>query len=199
MSSTAQADSFHLYSGEEQPFFWIGSVDEDGALVDKRFAQAAYEKVRDFRLYRAHELLDEAVRADLVEKAVYAASRAEKSEPVRDVKAYVFATFARFVDERIIKERDLEHASLSELEQLHAMHTGSLARRSTNVEDAIVRREILDAMPPGDRRIWERRLLGYRVQQIAADMNVSAKCMSMRMNRAIDRVAETLRRRRAGR
>jgi hypothetical protein len=106
MSSTAQADSFRLHPAEDQPFFWIRSLDENGALVDNRFAQAAYEKIRDLRLYRAHELLDEAVRADLVEKAVYSASRAEKSEPVRDVKAYVFATFARLVDAQITKEHD---------------------------------------------------------------------------------------------
>lgn len=198
MSSTTQADSFHLHSGEDQPFFWIGSVDEHGAMVDKRFAQAAYEKIRDFRRYRAQELLDEAVRADLVEKAVYAASRANRSEPVRDVKAYLFTTFARLVDERITKERDLEHASLSELERLHAVHSGFTTQRPTSVENAIVRREILDAMGSEDRCIWERRLLGYGVQQIAADMNVSAKCMSMRMKRAVDRVTDTLRRHRAG-
>jgi DNA-directed RNA polymerase specialized sigma24 family protein len=80
------------------------------------------------------------------------------------------------------------------LERLHAAHAGFVAQRPTNVENAIVRREILDAMPAEDRCIWERRLLGYRVQQIAADMNVSPKCISMRMKRAIDRVIDILRR-----
>lgn len=193
MSSTAQPDSLYGHAGQDRPFFWIAVVDESGAQVDKRFAEAAYEKARDFRLYRSQELLDEAVRANLVEKAVYAASRAERLEPVRDVKAYIFATFARLVDERIAKEHDLEHASPSELERLQGARGGFTAQRQTNIEDAILQGQVLDAMAAEDRRIWERRLLGYKVQQIAADMNVSVKCISMRMSRAIDRAAETLR------
>jgi hypothetical protein len=192
MSSRAQPDSLYAHAGRDRPFFWIPVVDESGAEVDKRFAEAAYEKIRDFRSYRSQELLDEAVRANLVEKAVYAASRAEKLEPVRDVKAYIFATFARLVDECIAKERETEHASPSELERLQVARDGP-AQQQTKVEKAILQGQVLDAMVAEDRRIWERRLLGYRVHQIAADMNVSAKCISMRMRRAIDRAAESLR------
>ncbi len=198
MSSTRKAEFLRARSGREQAFFWIAHVDENGFEVDRRFAEAAYERVCDFRFYRAHELSDEAVRANLVEKAVYAASRAQKSEPVRDIRSYIFATFTRLVDECIAKEPDVDQAPSSELERVQERRAAFNPQRPTKIENAIVRHQVLAAMSAKDRYIWERRLLGYRVQQIAGDMNVSVKCISMRMRRAVDRVAETLRLRPAG-
>jgi DNA-directed RNA polymerase specialized sigma24 family protein len=193
MSSVAPSDFVYANPGQERPFFWIRPVDEKGFEVDKLFEEAAYQNTRDLRLYRAQELLDEAVRAELVEKAVYAASRARKSEAVRDAKSYIFATFARLVDERITKERGLEHRPSSELEQFEVAGARSKTTISTDIEEAILRRQVLEAMSPEDRWIWERRLLGYEVQEIAAELNVSADCLSTRIRRGIDGVAKTLR------
>jgi hypothetical protein len=47
---------------------------------------AAYSRTRQLRLYRWRELTDEAVRANLVERAVYAASRARAVDSVEDPK-----------------------------------------------------------------------------------------------------------------
>ncbi len=193
MSFVASTDFVYANPGQERPFFWIPPVDEKGFEVDKLFEEAAYQKTRDLRLYRAQELLDEAVRAELVEKAVYAASRARKSEAVRDAKSYLFATFARLVDERITKERGLDHRPSPELAEFEAASARSKATTSTDIEQSILRRQVLEAMSPEDRWIWERRLLGYEVQEIAAELNVSADCLSTRIRRGINEVAKTLR------
>jgi hypothetical protein len=58
--------------------------------VDPRFIEAAYRKEDEFFRYRADKTKDGAVVANLVEEAVYCASRAEKKEPLRDVAGYLF-------------------------------------------------------------------------------------------------------------
>jgi hypothetical protein len=197
MPSAAPTDFLYPQQDHDQPFFWIRPADENGFEVDKRFAEAAYQKARDLRLYRAQELQDEAVRAELVEKAVYAASRARKSEAVRDAKSYLFATFARMADERITKERALDHMTPAELDQFHVASVRSKKATLTDIDDAIFRRQVLDAMNAEDRWIWERRLLGYEVQEIAAELDVSADCLSTRIRRSIAEVTKTLRLQRA--
>jgi hypothetical protein len=193
MSSAAPTEFFYGLSGQERPFFWIRPVDEDGFPVDRQFAEAAYQKTRDLRLYRARELPDAAVRADLVERAVRAASRAEKTEPVRDAKSYVFATFVRLVDERIERERTVENVQPSKLDR----RTASAGADSSSIERDILKREALEAMRPEDRWVWERRLLGYHVEDIAAELGISAECLSTRITRGIRAVHARLRLRRA--
>ena len=158
--------------------------------MDPNFAKAAYEKARDFRLYRAQELRDDAVRADLVERAVYAASRARKPDLVRDTKAYLFATFARLVDEQIKKDRGLEHKALVEIDGYSHACTRSLS--AATIDDVILQRQILDAMSPEDRVIWKRRLVGYDVNEIAAELNITPNCLSVRIKRGIAEVRQIL-------
>ena len=158
-------------------------MDEKGCKVDVRFAEAAYQKARDLRQYRAQELLDEAIRAELVEKAVYAASRATRSFPIRDIKAYVFTTFARLVDERIDKENRLGVEATARLEELPepTSHT-----RGISCEDRVYRREVLDAMRPEDRQLWEKRIVGYEIEELAHEFNVSPDCLSTRARRGLE-------------
>jgi len=189
MSSTARPEYLDATQANDQVFFWIHTVDESGFEVDLRFVEAAHQKARDLRAYRAGELLDDAVRAELVETAVYAASRARKNEPVRDAKRYVFATFARLVDERIAKDRFLSHQAPDELEQL-SLTSGSAPK---NIDRRILCSEILAAMDPQDRWAWERRVIGYEVQEIATQLNVSADCLSTRMRRGLRHAKRILR------
>ncbi|HEX7362231.1 MAG TPA: hypothetical protein VF283_17205 [Bryobacteraceae bacterium] len=197
MSSAFPTEFFGVRSAQERPFFWIRPVDEKGFQVEKRFAEAAYQKTRDLRLYRAQELPDGAVRAELVEQAVYAASRAEKSDEVRDARSYVFAAFARLVDERIARERNIEHAPPSELDRRPAGTVWSGASDAANIDKKILRRQALNAMAAQDRWAWEQRLLGFDLPEIAAELNISADCLSTRMRRAIQEASKILRVQRA--
>ncbi len=189
MSSTARSEYLDTSQANDQVFFWIRPVDEDGFEVDKRFVEAAHKRARDLRAYRARELPDEAIRADLVEKAVYAASRANRNEPVRDPKRYLMAAFARLVDERIARERFVDQQAPEEIDQL------PLASESgpQSIERRIVCDQILNAMDVQDRLAWERRVLGYEVQEIAAELNVTADCLSTRMRRGLRQAARMLR------
>ncbi|HSU61700.1 MAG TPA: hypothetical protein VLI55_20490 [Bryobacteraceae bacterium] len=183
MSSSAPAEFLELYRHSANVFFWIHPVDEKGCDVEVRFAEAAYQKARDLRQYRAQELLDEAVRAELVEKAVYAVSRATRSFPILDAKAYVFTTFARLVDERIAKDNRLGIETTARLEELPEppAHT-----RLASLEDRVYRREVLDAMRPKDRQLWEKRIVGYEIEELAHELNVSPDCLSARARRGLE-------------
>lgn len=189
MSYTARAEYLNATEAGDQIFFWIRETDENGFEVDRRFVEAAHKRARDLRAYRARELPDEAVRAELVETAVYAASRAKRNEPVRDAKRYLVATFARLVDERIAKDRLLDHHSPDEIEQI------PLASESAerNIERSIFCDEILTAMDAQDRWAWKRRVLGYEVQEIAEELNITADCLSTRMRRGLRQAARKLR------
>jgi hypothetical protein len=158
MSSPARAFSPDVLSNDRDIFFWIRPVDEKGLEVDGKFAEAAYEKARDFRMYRAQDLGDEAIRAELVEKAVYAASRARSRETIRDVKSYVFATFARLVDERIRRDSVVGHKPSSEIDQYAANGVRTAASAAPTLDDIILQQQILEAMSPEDRLVWKRRL-----------------------------------------
>jgi DNA-directed RNA polymerase specialized sigma24 family protein len=183
MSSSASAEFLDLYRQSAHVFFWIHPVDEKGCKVGVRFAQAAYQKARDLRQYRAEELLDEAVRAELVEKAVYAVSRATGSFLILDAKAYVFTTFARLLDERIAKDNRLDVQTTARLEELPepVSHTGPIS-----LEDRVYRRQVLDAMRPEDRQLWEKRIVGYNLEELAQELNVTPDCISARARRGLE-------------
>lgn len=188
MSSTARSEYLDTSQAKDQIFFWIPPVDENGFEVDKRFVDAAHSRARDLRAYRARELPDEAVRAELVEKAVYAASRAKRTEPVRDPKRYLLATFARLVDEYIARERFVDQQSPEEIDRLPLASDSA----SQSIERRIFCDEILNAMDVQDRLAWERRVLGYEVQEIAAELNVTSDCLSTRMRRGLRQAARML-------
>ena len=82
---------------------WLHEVDPDGRRVDPRFIEAGYGKEQEFFRYRADKLKDEAVIANLAEEAVYRASRAKKTEPIRDIGGYLFRVFANLADREIAR------------------------------------------------------------------------------------------------
>jgi DNA-directed RNA polymerase specialized sigma24 family protein len=194
MSSAARSDLIPSGVNRERIFFWIRPADDDGFHADQIFARAAYSKAQDLQSYRSRELTDDAIRADLVERAVYSASRTRSEDSVRDPNAYIFTIFARLIDEQILRDIAITAAEDSDLDRLHR----SLARSNPEAFDSpdgkILLAQILDAMPHDDRAAWKLRLLGYEVQEIANELSISANCLSTRLRRG---VAEAVRRLRA--
>jgi hypothetical protein len=193
MSSAFQADFIGTRSSRERVFFWIPPIDDTGFAADKIFTAAAYSRVQQLRLYRWRELTDEAVRANLVERTVYAASRARTGDSVDDPKGYICAAFARLVDRHVLGEDALVDTPDSELDHLSQAHASTNAVRANDLDDAIFQSQILNAMSPQDRWAWELRIHGYEVQEIAATINVSADCLSTRMRRCARDAARVLR------
>ncbi len=191
MSSAFQRDFTGTVSDPTRIFFWIRPVDDKGFAVEQAFADAAYSKAQELRLYRWRELNDEAVRADLVERAVYAASRAQRAAPIDDPKGYIYTAFTRLVD-RYISKQSVSRQPESEIEQLPEAGIYATSGSLGDLDDAILRSQILKAMSPEDRWAWERRLLGYEVQEIAAELRVSPDCLSTRLRRSAREAAHVL-------
>lgn len=175
-----------LHPDTSRAFFWISPTDERGIPVDKRFADAAYRKANDLRRYRSRELRDDAIRANLVETAVYRCSRAEREEPLTDVAGYLFRTFKRLVDEWIVRDQRIQHHPDEQLDRYNSPSS------FVDVEEAVARREALDAMDPESRWAWERRLVGFQVQEIARELNITPDCLSTRLRRGMEQAAGRL-------
>jgi RNA polymerase sigma factor (sigma-70 family) len=192
MSSAVPLESGFVQPDPQRVIFWIRPMDDDGFQADRAFVEAAYVKANELRLYRWRDLRDDAVRADLVNDAVYAASRAQKGTAVRDAKGYLFTVFTRLADAYIAKEKALTQAPSSELERLEKRAAHRTTAEMAKLDRAILRSQVLNVMPPAERQAWERRLTGYEVQEIAADLNISPDCLSTRMRRAAREAARIL-------
>lgn len=168
---------------------WLSQVDARGGSVDPRFIEAAYRKEDHFFRYRADKLKDEAVVANLVEEAVYCASRAEKNEPLRDVAGYLFRVFSNLADKEIARSSHTVNCGPHLLENFPK----APADNGQRIINQIQIREILDKLEPDLRWAITRRTLGYEVQEIAKAMNISADCLSTRMRRALKQTLHRLR------
>ena len=150
--------------------------------MDPRFTALAYRKEEDYFRYRAKELNDPAVTANLIEQAVYSASGAASHTVIEDPAGYLFRTFANLVEAHLAKAPrtiGFEPGYLADI-------AGATDDPEDRLNDRIYRTQILGAMDNNTRWAWERRILGYDVQSIAKEMRVSADCMSTRLRRGLD-------------
>jgi hypothetical protein len=164
-----------------QTLIWIPETDARGTRADPLFAKAAYENQANFFRYRANELTDPASRADLLEQAVFRASKAKPSEPIEDRERYLFRTYAALVDHALsgsIKTLNAEPASLE-----YRSSTNSGRDAEAEITNGIYRREILAAMPEDARLLWERRLVGYSFEDMAEETDESADTLNARARR----------------
>jgi DNA-directed RNA polymerase specialized sigma24 family protein len=166
---------------DDRSSFWISPVDEKGNVAREEFVSAAYAKAKDLMRYRSRELRDEALRLNLIDRAVHKASRVSKPEAIRDFAGYLFSVFARLVDAQVAKDRTIVLMSTECLEGFAARN----ASRENPYDDKLQQGEVLDAMDETTRWAWHRRISGFEVQEIAADLNVSADCLSTRLRRGL--------------
>ena len=157
---------------------WIRETDPTGLPVDPAFIAAAYRKEKEFFRLRRREFPDDARVASLIEEAVYRASRAVRNEPVRDPGGYLYRVYANLLDQEIGKEVPTVSHEDAFLERLDS--SGSA---KSDLTERIYGRELLDAMDPDIRLVWERRMVGYQVKEIAKEINVSPDCLSTRIRR----------------
>jgi DNA-directed RNA polymerase specialized sigma24 family protein len=164
-----------------QTLIWIPEVDARGTLADPLFAKAAYENQANFFRYRANELTDPASRADLLEQAVFRASKAKPSEPIEDRERYLFRTYAALVDHELSVSVKTLNAEPVSLEYRGSTDLGRKAE--AEITNQIYRREILEAMPEEARILWERRIVGYTFEQMADETHESADTLNARARR----------------
>jgi hypothetical protein len=164
-----------------QTLIWIPETDARGTLANPLFAKAAYENQVNFFKYRADEFSDPAARADLLERAVFRASRATTIEPIEDHTRYLFRTYATLVDDALSSSVKTLNAEPAALEFVGATNSGRDAE--AHIINGIYRQEILAAMPDEARWLWERRIIGYTFQDMADETHESADTLNARARR----------------
>lgn len=176
-------------AAELEERFWIPPVDDRGNPVDPVFVQAAHALGDLFFRYRKFDLEDDSRRAELIEQAVFRASRAERSGPVVDPKAYVFKIYARLLDKQIVRERSLDGPAVEEVEELLG---GDESEFAFSLDDYIWRQQLWSRLSPEMRSVLRRRAMGYRVDEIARSLGVTANTLSRRIGREAERLARSL-------
>jgi DNA-directed RNA polymerase specialized sigma24 family protein len=159
----------------------LKEVDPKGRRVDSRFIEAGYRKEKAFFRYRRDELKDEAVIANLIEKAVYCASRAKKKEPLDNVEAYLFTVFANLADREIARASQVVNIEPQLLQNLPSADLQAPQRIINRIEIE----QLLGTMDQTLRWAIEMRTLGYELQEIAGMIDISADCLSTRIRRGL--------------
>jgi len=170
-------------------FLWVSPFDEDQTPVDPVFLDAAYRIGGDFLFYRARELNDDGLALELAEKAVHRASRARKTEPVREPRAYLFRTFTNLVDEQIRRGRRFLPLTEQVIQHV-AERTGPAPEQDFAYE--VDWKRILESLDETTRWVLERLRRGYTIQEIAGAMGIRPNTLSQRIHRARKELRNTL-------
>ncbi len=168
------------FSMGSQSLIWIPEVDAKGTVADPLFTKVAYEKQNEFFRYRADEFGDPAARADLLEQAVFRASKAKTKAPLESRHRYLFSTYRTLVDEALAGTVKTVSPEPYVFETLSGTNDSE-----QNIYDALLSREALEAMPEDSRSVWEMRLLGYSFEDIAEEVDESADTLNMRARRGV--------------
>lgn len=168
---------------------WLGDVDPEGRPVDPSIKELAYQKQEELARYRAAEMTDQAEVATLIEQAAYRTSKAASERSLEDPAGYLFRTYANLVDRtlrRTIKAFGMEGQILAEI----------AASSETDPEDALVKRltrqRVMESMDEIGRDLWERRLLGHELPELAAEEGQSVDYLGKRLRRAAERAIRQL-------
>jgi DNA-directed RNA polymerase specialized sigma24 family protein len=186
MLSAPLAPEFDFSIGSKT-LIWIPKTDAKGTVADPLFAKVAYDRQNEFFRYRAEEFADPAARADLLEQAVFRASKAKTKAPLEDRQRYLFRTYQSLVDEAIAGTVKTIPAEPFVFESLTAKRNAE-----QEIYDALRKREALEAMPEDSRTVWEKRILGFTFDEIAEELHESADTLNMRARRGVKEAIERL-------
>jgi hypothetical protein len=193
--SLGASDAMALPSTADKSFrrnglIWLSDVDPEGRRLHPLIKELAYQKQLEFARYRAAEMTDEAEVASLLEEAVYRTSKAAHEKTLDNPASYLFRTYTNLVDRtlrRTVKCFGMESPVLSQL-----AHSG-------NPEHELVKRltreKVVESMDEKSRDLWERHLLGYGLDELAAEEGQCADYLGKRLRRATERALRLLLRR----
>ena len=159
---------------------WLADVDSKGRRLHPAIEELAYSKQAELARYRADEIGDEAQIASLIEEAAYRTSEAAFEKTLDDPFGYLFRTYTNLVDgtlRKTIRSFGLEQHMLAHL------------ARSESPENEILnglgRQQILECMDEKGRELWDRRLLGYSVEELAVQEGQNGDHVGKRLRRAM--------------
>ena len=180
--------SFSNNNPPRRGLIWLRDPDPDGHPLNPIIEELAYRTEPEIAAYRANEMRDDAEVANLLERAVYQASRVANNGEIRDPAGYLYTTYANLVDQtlrRTINALGLENQVLAEL-----------AISSPDTEQKLIkkltRQEIIALMGEKDQELWELHLVGYDIPQLAAEMGQTVDYLGKRLRRALERALRRL-------
>lgn len=162
-----------------------GYADEFGIILPEvyRAASELWPRANRFSL---DQLGDSANGQRLMFKAAAQVSRhiLNNSEPVLDLKAYLWRSFERLVfEERRRAQR--QHSADDEFDTLPNA-------QSDKVDDRILWDEILQQMEPQTRQLFRLRALGYKYEEISLMLGKPANVLRSQFDKATKRIKKQL-------
>lgn len=131
-----------------------------------------------------NNLHDSMAGQKLMLKAVVNVSRVLEVEPksIRNLKGYLFVTYKRLLLEELNKRRRQEESGAREL------RPGAEAEQRGNADDLerkILVQELIQRMDGNMRYVFERLILGYTFEEIAAEQKTPSNILRNRYHRML--------------
>lgn len=167
---------------------WLGEADPEGRPLDPAIKELAYQKEAELARYRANEMTDEAEVASLIEEAVFRTSKAAGERTLADPASYLYCTYTNLVDRilrRTVKAFGMESHVLAQLAK-------SVSNPEAGLIKDLTRQKVVEAMDEQARALWQRHLLGYELDDLAAEEGQTADYLGKRLRRATQRALRRL-------
>jgi DNA-directed RNA polymerase specialized sigma24 family protein len=138
-----------------------------------------------------NNLHDSMAGQKLMLKAVVNVSSALEVEQksIRNLKGYLFVTYKRLLLEELNKRRKQEESDARELRQsAEAERRG----KADDLERKILVQELVQRMDGDMRYVFERLILGYTFEEIAAEQNTPSNILRNRYHRMLKRLVKQI-------
>jgi hypothetical protein len=169
---------------------WLGDADPAGRPLHPIIKDLAYKREPELVRYRSKEMKDKAEVASLIEEAVYRTSKAAFETPLSRPGSYLYRTYVNMVDKKLREAVEAFEMESYLLERIVSIDKGN------QVEEAAVRRltrqKVFDSMDDKGRSLWNRHLLGFEVDELAAEEGQNAEYIGKRLRRATQRALRRL-------
>ena len=170
--------------------FWIHKKDDKGRPLDEKIVKAAEEVAPTLARYRQHEIRCESTTNAMLQAAVEAASRAKRTKPIDNPIGYLTFAYKRIVDRFLNREKKLVPVDDTFLEDL------SNSRGNTSFEEVLHNRllleKLLNSMDTETRQVFDWRLRGFSMNEIAKELRITPNSLSARYTRGLKKAMNKL-------
>jgi len=147
----------------------------------------ACRNLTELARYRASEITDEAEIESLIEEAAYRASRAAHEKTLDNPASYLFKIYTHLVDRKL--RRTVKHFGMEAQVLSQIAHSGN---PEITLVNSLTREKVFNSMDEKSRDLWERRLVGYGLDELAAEEGQSVDYLGKRLRRATERAMRRL-------
>ena len=168
--------------------FWIHDKDRKGRPLDEEIVKTAETIAPTLTRYRQQEIACESISNDMLQSAVEAASRARRTNPIKNLPGYLTHIYKRIVDKFLDREQKLVPVEDDLLEDL--VNAGNDGSFEDVVQNRLLLERVINAMDGETRQICNWRLEGYSDAEIARLLNTSRNAVSVRYSRGFKKAAK---------